>query len=244
MSLPYNCVRDNNIDHNLWREFFYPNQLIQAATINSDAASGYSTLTAGNGGTASPILLMQKAGRHFALRFATANAGVGLGAGSVSCVVRPWNMDNRHPCYIRVHWTSDDATAAVATWTVAVGTSTTGTAPATPTTGAMTRSAVSVAKSTTPQGWAVTRPGMLAPLATGPSAFHTVPPNTEALHFEVALATKSGVIVSTAFAWLNGIEVLYTPRATFGDGSGREGRYLPQPLQGGMESDPTNDFSR
>ena len=73
MSLPYNSVHDNNIDHNLWRIFLAPNQLIAAATTGSDATSGYATLTAGIGGTTAPILLMQNASRFPALRISSAN---------------------------------------------------------------------------------------------------------------------------------------------------------------------------
>ena len=245
MSLPYNCVRDDNIDHNLWRVFLAPNQLITAATTNvsttDTTTSGYSTLTAGIGGTGAPIFLMQNASRIPALRISSANS-VGPGAGSISAVFRPWNMDNRHPVYVRVHWSSNDATAAVATFNAFYGTTTVGTAPTTPTT-ALNRVMTSTAKGTAPQAYTITRPGMIAPLSTGRIAYHTLNPDTETVNFEFSLATKSAVIVTTAFVWVYGVEFLYTPRNTFGDGSGREGRFLTQVLQGNMETDPSNDFS-
>ena len=235
MSLEFGCVKDANIDYLLKRQFFYPLDFVTGIASTSGGTTGNpATLTAGFfASAAAPINLVEIGGsRKQALQFFGA-------AATLSVTWVPYDMDNRWPFYIRYHWSSSAGTANVATFQTFWAGGTVDTVTATPST-ALTVVPVSTAKSATPLARAVTRWGYVGPLATGPFAFNTVPATCDEIVFNIALSTASGAAVATIPAWLYKMEIAYTPRQTFGDGSGREARYMNEILAiGPQESGPT-----
>lgn len=236
MSLGKGVVHDDNVDYLLKRHYFYPLDFVTGIATTSSGASdgGPSTLTAGFfNSSAAPINLVQIGGtRRQALQFSTV-------AGTLSATWSPSDMDNRWPIYVRYHWSSSAGTAVVATFNTFWSGGTVDTVTATPST-ALTVAAVSVAKAAASQARALTRWGYLGSLATGPFAFNTVPSTVDEIAFNFALSTVSGPTIATIPVWLYKVELAYTPRVTFGDGSGREARYMNEILAiGPQEAGPT-----
>jgi len=228
-------IRDQHIHYRLKSHWFDPTYFVTGATGSSGGNVGPGTLTAGFAADTANLgqIVQENASRYAAVRLSSTGC-------TLSAVFRPWDMDNRHPLYIRVHWTSGTNTAMTASFSAAFSTITTGAAPATPSTG-LTRGIVSEAKAAAAYSWVITRPGAIAPLSTGALAFQTFSPETQAVNFNLALSTVSGAAVSTNPIFIHGVELLYTPRLTGGDGSGVQGLYNSVPLST-MAADPTTDF--
>ena len=235
MSFPLGVIVDANVDYLLKRHFFYPVDFVtQIATQSGTATAAPATLTAGYYNSAAvPNDLRELAGtRQQAVRIATI-------AATLSARWTPYDMDNRWPVYIRYHWTSDAAAASVATFNTFFALGTSGILTATPST-AVTQVVVGDAKGTAADVRAVTRWGHIAPVATGPFAFQTFPATADEVVFNVSVSSVSFAAIGTSFVWLEKMELAYTPRQTFGDGSGREARYMNQILSTGpQEAGPT-----
>ena len=149
--------------------------------------------------------------------------------------------------YIRYHWTSDSAVNSTATFTttystLTIGAGAAGSDTATPTT-VLTRAAGGARGSSTVNDYAISRPGYLAPLATGPFAFQTFAPDSQAIVLNCAVSSLTLADITTSFVYLYGVELLYTPKYTFGDGSRREARYVNPPLSD-MEAGPAGELVR
>ena len=235
MAFPLGCVTDANIDYLLKRKFLTPILFIKAATETNVLASGPSTLTAGWNSTAakySEIAASQIGGLRFDSVAATCTA-----------VWRPYDVDNRWPVYVRYAWSSNAAVASVATFNSRFGVFAAGEAVATPTT-AYSRDIVTDAKAAAATAWTWTRWARVGPLSTGPFAFQTFPATVDAVAFSVSVSSLTLAAVATDFVWLYGVEVAYTPRQTYGDGSGREARYMNQVLAvGPQESGPATHIN-
>ena len=225
-------VRDCHIDKRMKQVWLRPIDFVTGAT---STAGGYTTLTAGypHGTGVQHWNIGSSRSSYYGLRFS------GAGNATISYTWRPWDLDNTHPVYFRYLWTSDSDLANVATFQTFFSTLTTGLIMATPTT-ALTTQTVSVAKDAALIEPAFTRLGMIAPLSTGALAFQTLSPEIETVNFAIQVATMSNGAIATDFVWLMGMEILYTSKDTFGDGSRRQARYLPVIL-GNQEADPTSD---
>ena len=232
MSFPLGAIVDSNIDYLLKREFLTPNLFVKAATESGVGGGvGPATLTAGWNTTAAKYAQVA-ATEVGALRFDTA-------AATATAMWRPYDMDNRWPVYVRYAWSSNAAVAAVATFTSRFGVYAAGAALATPTS-TYSQDIVSVAKAAAATAWTWTRWAYIGPLSTGPFAFQAFPATVDAVAFSVSVSSLTLAAVATDFVWLYGVEVAYTPRLTFGDGSGREARYMNEILAvGPQEAGPT-----
>ena len=228
------CVRDSHIDKRMKQVFIRPSDFVTGATASGSAQGA--TLTAGYTLGANMPTPLWWVGNYRnsvpCLRFSSTTA-------TVTYVWRPWDMDNAHPVYCRFWWTSDSANANVATFSVHYSTLSNGLIMATPTT-ALTRVVPSVAKDAAVQEPVFTNLGMIAPLSTGAQAFQTFSPEIQAVNFAFHVSTLSNGAIATDFVHLLGMELLYTSKDTFGDGSRRQARYLPVILEN-QEADPTND---
>ena len=229
MSLYPGQVKDSNIDYLLKRQWIEPIMFVSAGAAVTAAAPV--TLTTGfvGGGLGAASLLEFNGSNFAALRFNNANAS------TASYVWRVLDVDNRWPVYARIAWTSDAIAtqSVVASFTALFGLQGRNTLPTSVTT-AFNTAIVTDAKTTGVDAWQWTRWGVVAgALATGPFAFETFPTTVEAVAFNFAVSSFSNGDITTVFVWVHGVELAYTPRFTWGDGSGREARYLEQPLQVG-----------
>ena len=225
-------IRDCHVDKRMKQVFLRPIDFVTGATC---VTAGPATLTAGYyAGTQVPLWCVgsSRSGTN-GLRFSAA------GASTISYSWRPWDLDNTHPVYFRYWWTSDSDLANVATFQTFFATTSSGLIMATPST-ALTTQAVSVAKDAALIEPVFTRLGMIAPLATTALANQTLSPEIETVNIAIQVATMSNGAIATDFVWLLGMELLYTSKETFGDGSRRQARYLPVIL-GNQEADPTSD---
>ena len=227
MSLYPGQVKDSNIDYLLKRQWISGIDFVVAGGRATAAAPV--TLTTGFTGGVEGAELLEMGGSRFAvLRFDDQNAS------TASYVWRPVDMDNRWPVYARIAWTSDAVIAAVASFTALFGLFGRNQTPTSVTT-AFNAAIVSDAKAVPPQAWTWTRWGVVAgALSTGPFAFETFPTTVEAIAFNFAVSSLTLAAVATDLVWVYGVELAYTPRVTWGDGSGREARYLEQLLQIGQ----------
>ena len=218
MSLELGCVKDQNIDYLLKRAYFYPKDFVTGiATANGSPGAGPVTLSAGFFQSAvSPNLIEVGRNRYQAIQFSTV-------AGTLSATWTPYDMDNRWPVYVRYHWTSNTSAASVATFNTFFAQGGADLVTATPST-ALTTGVVSTAKTTTPLTRTVTRWGLIGPLGTGGHAFECFPSTVDEVTFNFSVSSLTNGAIATDFVYINKIELAYTPRQTFGDGSGREAR--------------------
>ena len=234
MAFPLGCVVDANIDYLLKRELLTPIAFVKTATVTGGGV-GPSTLTAGWNGTAAQ-LVNPGAVEIGALRYLST-------AATATALWRPYDMDNRWPLYVRYWWSTRAAVASVATFTSRFGLLAAGSAPATPST-AFTRDIVTDAKTTTSDSLTFTRWARIGPLNTGNFAFQCVPATVDAIAFSVAVSSLTLAALATDGVELYAVELAYTPRQTFGDGSGREARYMNQVLAvGPQESGPATHIN-
>lgn len=227
-------VRDHCIDYRLKHHFVSARDLVTGATAST---GGPATLTAGytNGSVVPPQLWgigSVKSG-YMGLRIATT-------AATINYVWRPWDVDNTHPVYLRHWWTCESELANVATFSTFFSTISTGLIMATPTT-AITRQPTSEAKDAAANEPTWTRLGSISPLATGAFANQTLSPEIQAVIFAFHVATLSHGTIGTSPVIYLGMELLYTPKLTFGDGSRRQARYI-EPILSDMEASPAIDF--
>ena len=225
-------IQDCHLDKRMKQLWLRPIDFVTGAT---NLSGGPTTLTAGYPPGTGALLWNVGSSRSgtSGLRFSAA------GAATISYDWRPWDFDNTHPVYCRVWWTSDSLLANVATFDVTYSTVSSGLIMATPTT-TLTQRPVSVAKDAAAIEPVFTRLGMIAPLATTALANQTFSPEIDAVKFAISVSTMSNGAIATDFVWLLGMELLYTSKDTFGDGSRRQARYLPVIL-GNQEADPTSD---
>ncbi len=142
----------------------------------------------------------------------------------------PQDMDKRWPVYFRYWWTADvlGTTNTVTFKTVYAIASLTTAIPviASPTTALSPTMAASAYPSGTVQNALVaTGRGQLGPLASGAFAGQTLPDDTEYIHIAIN-PNATSYPTATGSVYFIGMDLEYTPRVTFGDGSHREGRKM------------------
>lgn len=213
-------IRDQHLDYVLKREFIRPQDII------SGQVSGASTvLTAGLGsGTPNVVELGTSGIGAFKLAATT---------DEIDFYWVPENFDPLNRVLIRHLWTSDYATAnGTATFTTLYTNHTEGTAPAigstalTKTHGAGTKVA------------ATARACYWSPYGTIKGS--TFGPTTLGVAIDVKCTAVTGITIGTDFVYWLGMELLYTPKMTFGDGSRREARLMYAHLSN-QEAGPTVD---
>ena len=159
----------------------------------------------------------------------------------------PSDVDKNHPIYFRHHWTAQiggtTPTVSFNQWyaTVSEGTSLSVMSP----TSALETQIPADTQGTGSDGvidfrYNVTPRGKIAPLATGLAAFQVMLDNVEAIHTTWQVVSTNWAIVSLPLWWI-GMDIEYTPRHTYGDGSRREGRKLETNL-GFQEVGASNDY--
>lgn len=226
-------IQDCHIDKRMKQHWIDARDFVTGAT---STLGGPATLTCGytNGTALGPTLWPVGSFRSgvYGVRIATT-------AATLNYVWRPWDFDNTHPVYCRFWWTSDSVLANIATFSVFYSTLSSGLIMATPTT-AINLAVPSVAKDAAALEPVFTNLGMIAPVSTGAHAFQTFSPEIAAINFAFHVATMSAGAIATEFVHLLGMELLYTSKETFGDGSKRQARYLPVILEN-QEADPTSD---
>lgn len=222
---PRGSLRDIHLDYRLKSFWINAKDYVTGATSTS---AGPATLTCGyTGGAANtPLAMILPSGGISSMLWGAQIATTGA---TMTFAWRPSDFDNRHPLYIRHWWTTDGALASVATFNTAFATLTSGAAPASVRTLA-TRPAVGVAKAAVADALAMTRPAMIAPLATGANANQCFPYDTQVVNIGVSVSSLTNAALATDFCYLVGTELFYTPRQTFGFGSRRQARYIDPPL--------------
>ena len=225
-------IQDCHLNYRLASKWIAPTDYITGATTSG--TGGPATLTCGYGPTDTAPFFWQL-GRNgvYGVRFNNTTS-------TVSYTWRTWDLDNRHPIYVRHLWTSTAAVASVASFNTVFSTVTTAGLIATPSTG-LTRGMVGVAKGAAAFQPIFTRPAAIAPLSTGALAFQTLTPENQAIVFNFAVSSLTLAAVATDFVWLLGTEILYTPRLTGGDGSGVQGILTDPPLST-MPAGAATDF--
>ena len=225
-------LRDSHFDYVLARHWIEPAAFVTFATPNSTGQLASLSCGYVNDGQQQLCLLSPVGGsRITAVRFATI-------AATLAYTWHPWNFDNRHPLYVRYHWTTNNNIAnGLASFTTALSTTTPGNAVATPTTIA-TPAAGGRTSSSAVNAYAITRAASFAPLGTGAFAFETFAGLTETVVLNFSVASLTLGAITTDFVYLYGVELLYTPKQTYGDGSAREARFVNPPLES-MEAPPT-----
>lgn len=234
MSFPLGVIEDANIDYLLKRHFFYPLDFVtHIATI--DTLGAPATFSAGYANTEATMpAFVQLAGTRFqSIQIATT-------AATLSCTWTPFDMDNRWPVYCRIHWTSNSALANVATFNAFWAGGAVGVLTATPSAVFTTPIRQAAAKAAVVDARAVTAWGSIGALNTGSFAFQTFPATLDEVRFNFSVSSLSNGTIGTDLVWVHKVELAYTPRKTFGDGSGREARYMDQILSvGPQEAGPT-----
>ena len=236
MAFPLGVIVDANIDYLLKRHYIYSRDFItHIATQSGTATAAPATLSAGYANTEAtmPAFLQMGATRYHAVQIATT-------AATVSATWTPYDMDNRWPVYCRIHWTSDSALANVATFNAFWAGGAVGVFTATPSNAFTTTIRQAAAKSAVVDARAVTAWGSIGALSTGGYAYQALPSTVDEVRFNFSVSSISNAILSSEFVWIHKIELAYTPRQTFGDGSGREARYMDQILTiGPQEAGPS-----
>lgn len=154
----------------------------------------------------------------------------------------PSDFDNHHKLMIRYLWTSDYGTAnGTATFTTLYTAHQVGTAVAGGATALSITPGASTKVSATARTLYWSKFGQLGPIATASNANQTFHPDTIALTFNVKVSAVTGITIASDFVYILGVELIYTPRLTFGSNT-RPARLLVNGLQSNVELDVTNDI--
>lgn len=208
---------------------------IPASAFVQSQVTGASVILDAGFGTGAAQLLELGTSAHGAIRLEAVND-------DVNYLWTPSDFDNRHPLYIRYLWTSDYATAnGTATFTTLYKTFKEGDAIAIADTALTIAHGASTKVSATARTLYWSKYGVVAPIATGANANHTFNPETIAVAFNTVCSAVSGITIASDFVHLLGMELVYTPRLTFGR-SDRPARMLKDGLSANLELDVTNDI--
>ena len=151
----------------------------------------------------------------------------------------PGDFDNRHPLYVRYLWTSDYASAdGTATFTTLYKAHAAGTAVGIGDTALTVVHGASAKTAAAARAIHWSKYGVLAPVA---NAGHVFLPETIAVSFNVTCSAVANITIASDYVWLLGMELVYTPRITFGR-SDRPARMLKDGLAANLELDVTNDL--
>lgn len=224
-----NCVKNHHLDLIAKRVF------IPASAFVQSQVTGASVILDAGFGTGAAQLLELGTSAHGAIRLEAVND-------DVNYLWTPSDFDNRHPLYIRYLWTSDYATAnGTATFTTLYKSFKEGDAIAIADTALTIAHGASTKVSATARALYWSKYGVVAPIASGANANHTLNPETIAVAFNTVCSAVSGITIASDFVHLLGMELVYTPRVTFGSND-RKARMLRDGLSANLELDVTNDL--
>ena len=218
-------VRDRNIDY----------LLAKVHIPASDFVQNVGTPTASTSFAPASLTVGWSIGSPSYVRIPDTRTGGILLVGTTPTIDYRWRVpsevDKNHPIYIRPHWTSQISgltpTVAFGVWfvTITSGTSLIAAAIVSPTKALDTAVPASSNTGAAGTAWSynLTGRGAIAPLATGVGANQVLADHVEAIHFAITAQSANWAISPNNLIVL-GMDLEYTPRRTFGDGSRREGR--------------------
>lgn len=223
-----NCVKNHHLD------LVAKKAIIPASAFATGQITGASTVLTSGFGSGTPNIVELGTSNMAAVRLAATTD-------ELDWTWIPSDFDNRHPLYIRYLWTSDYGTAnGTATFTTLWSALATGSAAAIGATALTKTHGASTKVAATARALYWSNYGIIAPLATGTFANHTLPVDTIALNFNVKASAVSGLTIGSDFVYICAVELSYTPRLTFGS-SNRPARLLVDGLSANLELDVTND---
>jgi hypothetical protein len=223
-----NCIRNANLDLVTKRVFIPAQEFVQSQV------TGASVILDAGFGTGAAQLLELGTSAHGAIRLEATND-------DVNYLWVPGDFDNRHPLHIRYLWTSDYASAdGTATFTTLFTPIKSGEAVAIGATALTKTHGASAKDVATARAISWSKYGTIAPLETGTHANHTFNPEVIAVAFNVTCSAVANITIASDYVWLLGMELVYTPRITFGR-SDRPARMLRDGLSANLELDVTND---
>ena len=236
MGLPNNIVRDCNVDYLLAKQWVSAFDVVKNVASLSVAASSPATLSVG-WSVGSPTYAQFPSSRVGGIRLAATST-------QIDHLWRvPSEVDKNHAIYFRHHWTSQvgGLTPTVSfSQFYATLSSASSLSAVSPTSAIETAVPASSNSGSGALVYNLTGRGAIAPLATGLAAFQTMQDTVEMLHITIQVTSTNWAIVSLPLFWI-GMDIEYTPRLTFGDGSRREARKMETNL-GFSELSATNDF--
>lgn len=222
------CITDEHLNLMQKRVWIPANAFIQGQTsgasviLNTDASGSTGTLVGTSVGAAQLPLI----------KFTATTENTDL------LWKLPYDVDNRQPMRFRTYWTSDYGTAnGTVTWKLLYNALLPNVMPivgATALTSAWTASTKVSATGSIPY-W--TGYGVIAPLNTGANAYSLFDPRTEFLALRLSVASVTGLTLGTHFAYSYGLEISYTPKTMFGNGSSRAGLF-PESNLSQVAADP------
>lgn len=232
--LRHGSVRDCNIDYNLKHDFIWADRY----ALNTTTLATQGPLSAGFSIGSRPFVVMSNTSMG-AISMVALNNGVTI----------PWmayDIDNRHPVYVRHLWTTRNANATDAVrFTTRFQSLTTASAiqtatvPLTVRIGTSTKG-IAQAFGPTWTGW-----GVIGTLTAGILSGQIFPNDTYGILWDTQMESTNKTPTEMAKAGNDFLyvatEIAYTPKQTFGDGSRREARYLESPLSF-KEAGPSQDL--
>jgi hypothetical protein len=224
---------DCHVDYLLWKDWVSAFDVVKNVGTQS-VTTGPATLSVG-WSTGSPSYTQFPSSRVGGIRLAA----------TTSQIDHMWRVpsmvDKNHPIYFRHHWMTQVAgttpTMTISQW-IATLSSATSLAAVSPT--AALDTIVPDSTSTGEQTLNLTGRGAIAPLATGLAAFQVMQDAVEHVHITLQITSTNWAIAQLPVFWL-GMDIEYTPRLTFGDGSRREGRKMETNL-GFQQMGASNDY--
>jgi hypothetical protein len=229
MTMQKNSIKNAHIDLVAKRLF------IPATALISGQVSGASTVLTSGLGSGTPNLVELGTSGIGALKLAATTD-------EIDWLWIPGDLDNRFRILVRYLWTSDYGTASGTArfdtlyTVVAAGAALTQGATALNTLpGASTKTAA------TARAIYWSKYGQINPLATGAQAGQTLNQSTIAIAFDLKVGAVTGITIASDFVYVIGVELVYTPRITFGR-STREARLLADGLHSSVELDVANDI--
>ena len=228
-------LRDCNVDYLLQKEWVSAWDVVKnVGTQTAIFAPG--TLSVG-WSVGSPSYTALPSSRVGGIRFAATTTQIDHLWRVPSCV------DKNHPIYFRHHWTAQvggtTPTVTFNQWYATLS-SASSLSAVSPTSAIETQIPSSTNSGSGSLVYNLTSRGAIAPLATGLAAFQTMQDTVEMLHITLQAVSTNWAVASLPFFWL-GMDIEYTPRHTFGDGSRREARKLETNL-GFQEVGASNDY--
>ena len=234
----YGEVRDCNIDY-LMEKVYIPAFDVVKNVGTQSVTTGPATLSVG-WSAGSPSYTQFPDSRVGGIRIAATST-------QIDHLWRvPSSVDKNHPIYFRHHWTAQiggsTPTVSFNQWyaTLSSASSLSAVSPTSALETQIPASTNSGDTDGTAFSYNLTGRGKIAPLATGLSAFQTMQDSVQMLHITIQAVSTNWTIVPMPLWWL-GMDIEWTPRHTYGDGSRREARKTESNL-GFQEVGASNDY--
>lgn len=232
-------IRDYQVDALLQKVYVPALEVVRAVASTSWVGLGSSTASLAAGWSiGSPSYGVIPGGRHGGIFFTALTS-------TIDYVWRvPSSVDKNQPIYFKHHWTSSiSGLTPTIGFTQVVATMSSGSSMVSSPT-AVLNTLIPASSNTGAAGTAwsynLTGHGAIRPIATGLAAYQVMGDAVEAIHMAISPASTNWTIGPNNVVWL-GMDIEYTPRRTFGDGSRREARKLETNL-GYQEKSSTSDY--